>query len=146
MTGLSLVILFSAPHRIHKPPAMLKFLRLLIAASLLGLVAPGVGHAFSDTVPLRELPPEARQTLALIKQGGPFPHARKDGSVFGNFEKRLPPRPRGYYREYTVPTPGVKHRGPRRIVAGEGARGDVRTSAEYYYTADHYKTFRRIEE
>lgn len=124
---------------------MLKFIRpLLFAASLFGLIAPGVSGAFSNTVALRELPPEARQTLALIKQGGPFPHARKDGSVFGNFEKKLPLKPRGYYREYTVPTPGLSHRGPRRIVAGQGERGDVRTSGEYYYTADHYKTFRRI--
>ena len=88
---------------------------------------------------------EARQTLALIRAGGPFPY-RKDGSTFGNFEKRLPEKPRGYYREYTVPTPGENDRGARRIVAGEGPRGDVRTSGEYYYTGDHYRTFRRIRE
>ena len=125
---------------------MLKFIRpLLLAAGLLNLVAAGSANAFSNTVALRELPTEARQTLALIKQGGPFPYARKDGSVFLNFEKRLPLKPRGYYREYTVRTPGLSHRGPRRIVAGQGSAGDVRTSGEYYYTADHYKTFRRIE-
>ena len=99
-----------------------------------------------DTVAVGALPPEGRQTLQLIKQGGPFPHKKKDGSTFGNFEKRLPIQPRGYYREYTVPTPGLSHRGPRRIVAGRGSCGDVRCSGEYYYTADHYKTFRRIIE
>jgi ribonuclease T1 len=91
------------------------------------------------------LPGEARQTLALIKQGGPFPY-RKDGSVFGNFERRLPAQPRGYYREYTVPTPGSRDRGARRIVAGQGSTGDVRTSGEYYFTNDHYRSFRKIRE
>jgi ribonuclease T1 len=91
------------------------------------------------------LPPEARETLALIKAGGPFPY-RKDGTVFGNREKRLPLRERGYYREYTVKTPGSRDRGARRIVAGAGERGDVRASGEYYYTDDHYNSFRRIRE
>jgi ribonuclease T1 len=75
-------------------------------------------------------------TLALIAQGGPFPHD-KDGSVFSNREGRLPAQPRGYYREYTVPTPGAKNRGARRIVRGKGG--------ETYYTSDHYKTFTRID-
>jgi len=96
-------------------------------------------------VPVAELPKEARDTLALVKRGGPFPY-QKDGATFGNFEKRLPIRARGYYREYTVPTPGARDRGARRIVAGEGAGGDVRTSGEYYYSADHYRSFRRIRE
>jgi ribonuclease T1 len=91
------------------------------------------------------LPGEARQTLTLIKQGGPFPY-RKDGSVFGNYEQRLPARPRGYYREYTVPTPGSRNRGARRIVAGRGITGDVRTSGEYYFTNDHYRSFWKIRE
>lgn len=86
-------------------------------------------------IALSELPREARQTLELVKKGGPFPYER-DGIVFGNFEKRLPVKERGYYREYTVPTPGLKHRGARRIVAGRGG--------EYYYTDDHYESFRRI--
>ena len=106
----------------------------------------GYASAFSDSISVRELPPEGRETLTLIKQGGPFPYAKKDGSTFGNFEKRLPKQNRGYYREYTVPTPGLSHRGARRIVAGIGEKADVRTSAEYYYTADHYKSFRRIQE
>jgi ribonuclease T1 len=88
---------------------------------------------------------EARETLVLIQAGGPFPY-RKDGSVFGNREKRLPLKPRGYYREYTVRTPGSRDRGARRIVAGAGDRGDVRISGEYYYTDDHYGSFRRIRE
>jgi len=96
-------------------------------------------------IPAAALSAEARATLARIKTGGPFPYAR-DGSAFGNREKLLPPRKRGYYREYTVPTPGARDRGARRIVAGAGARGDVRASGEYYYADDHYNSFRRIRE
>jgi ribonuclease T1 len=96
-------------------------------------------------VAVTDLPPQARDTLALIKRGGPFPY-RKDGTTFQNREKRLPVRHRGYYREYTVRTPGSRDRGARRIVAGSGAGGDPTTSGEYYYTADHYETFRRIRE
>lgn len=92
-----------------------------------------------DGIRLAELPPEARQTLALIRRGGPFPHER-DGVIFGNFEKRLPLQKRGFYREYTVRTPGERSRGARRIVTG----GDP--PSVFYYTADHYRTFRRIEE
>ena len=99
-----------------------------------------------ESVRLSDLPPEARATLLLIKQGGPFPYPRKDGSTFGNFEKRLPERPRGHYREYTVPTPGSRDRGARRIVAGSGRTGDVTNSGEYYYSHDHYRSFRRIQE
>ncbi|MBC7205944.1 MAG: ribonuclease, partial [Methyloversatilis sp.] len=88
----------------------------------------------SPEVELAQLPPEAAQTLALIRQGGPFPYNR-DGVVFHNRERRLPMQKRGYYREYTVPTPGLNHRGARRIVAGSGVDGDVRNSGEYWYTA-----------
>ena len=98
------------------------------------------------SVQLGNLPPESRVTLALIKRGGPFPYPRKDGSTFGNFEKRLPEQPRGYYREYTVPTPGSRDRGARRIVAGSVLIGNVATSGEYYYSHDHYRSFRRIQE
>jgi ribonuclease T1 len=93
--------------------------------------------AFVSETSTSALPAEARQTLALIKAGGPFPY-QQDGSVFGNREGLLPKRERGYYREYTVKTPGAKDRGARRIVAGRGA--------EYYYTDDHYRSFRRIIE
>ncbi len=84
-----------------------------------------------------ELPPEARATLQRINQGGPFPYAR-DGVVFGNYEHALPQQPRGYYHEYTVETPGAHNRGARRIVCG--------VLPECYYSADHYRTFRRIQE
>ena len=83
------------------------------------------------------LPAEAIETLALIQRGGPFPY-RKDGTTFQNRERLLPARPRGYYREYTVPTPGSRDRGARRIVSG-GDPPEV-----FYYTADHYRSFREI--
>ena len=91
----------------------------------------------AETLYQSQLPLEARQTLALIKSGGPFPYER-DGVVFGNFEKLLPKEPRGFYREYTVQTPGLRHRGARRIVAG-GNPPKV-----FYYTEDHYRSFQRI--
>lgn len=81
------------------------------------------------------LPPEALRTLALIERGGPFPY-RQDGSVFGNREGRLPAKPRGYYREYTVDTPGLDHRGARRIVTGGSP------PRAWYYSEDHYESFR----
>jgi len=93
--------------------------------------------AVAGEVRMSELPPEARETLELIRKGGPFPYA-KDGAVFGNREGALPREKRGYYREYTVKTPHVRNRGGRRIIWGAGG--------EYYYTADHYNTFRRIRE
>ena len=99
------------------------------------LVACSAALAFSGSVRVEELPPEARRTLALIDAGGPFPYAR-DGAVFANRERRLPPREQGYYREYTVKTPGMRDRGPRRIVAGR--------DGDHYYSDDHYRTFRRI--
>jgi ribonuclease T1 len=83
-----------------------------------------------------DLTPEGRETLELIDAGGPFPHPGKDGSTFGNFEGLLPDHPRGYYSEYTVPTPGESDRGARRIVAGDGG--------ELYWTVDHYESFERI--
>ncbi len=84
------------------------------------------------------LPPEAHDTIAMIQRGGPFPH-RQDGSVFGNREGRLPRKPRGWYREYTVDTPGLSHRGARRIVTG----GDP--PREWYYSDDHYDSFRAFD-
>lgn len=94
----------------------------------------------SDPVSLAELPPEAQQTERLIRAGGPFPYT-KDGTTFGNRERLLPRRDRGYYREYTVPSPGSRNRGARRIVCG----GDPPVKPEVcYYTEDHYASFRRI--
>ena len=118
------------------------FVTLVLAACLGSAAARQNYDAAIDSVALSSLPPEAHRTLQLIKQGGPFPYPRKDGSTFGNFEKRLPHQPRGYYREYTVPTPGSRDRGARRIIAGNPPE----TSGEYYYTDDHYRSFRRIKE
>lgn len=92
------------------------------------------------TVAVGDLPAEARQTLALIREGGPYPY-EKDGTVFGNYERKLPRQRRGYYTEYTVKTPRVRSRGARRIIAG----GRDGRPTEFYYTDDHYQTFRRIE-
>lgn len=110
--------------------------RLWLVAFVL-LLASLAGLAQATEVALADLPPEARTTLRLIEQGGPFPY-RRDGVVFGNYERRLPLRPRGHYREYTVPTPGARDRGARRIVTGD--------HGERYYTDDHYRTFRRIRQ
>ena len=117
-------------------------LRLLVTFLLAACLGSAAARESLDSVSLSTLPPEARHTLRLIRQGGPFPFPRKDGSTFGNFEKRLPQKPRGYYREYTVPTPGARDRGARRIIAGSPPE----TSGEYYYTDDHYRSFRRIQE
>uniref|UniRef100_A0AAU2VD37 Ribonuclease N n=1 Tax=Streptomyces sp. NBC_00003 TaxID=2903608 RepID=A0AAU2VD37_9ACTN len=87
------------------------------------------------TVPAAQLPPEARQTLKLIDKGGPFPYS-KDGVVFGNFEKLLPQQKRGYYHEYTVQNPKSRDRGAWRIVTGQGK--------EFYWTDDHYKSFKAV--
>lgn len=84
------------------------------------------------------LPPEAHETLRLIARGGPFPY-RQDGVVFGNREGHLPDRPNGYYHEYTVVTPGAPTRGTRRIITGGTPPQD------WYYTDDHYRSFRRID-
>jgi ribonuclease T1 len=91
-------------------------------------------------VALSELPVEARQTDQLIRKGGPFAYA-KDGSVFGNRERLLPANARGYYREYTVKTPGARDRGARRIVCG-GSQPTMPDAC--YYTGDHYASFARI--
>ncbi len=96
-----------------------------------------------NTMHVSQLPVQGREVLGLIHAGGPFA-SRRDGIVFGNREGILPRRPRGYYAEYTVPTPGERTRGARRIIAARGDTGDFRNSGEYYYTDDHYQSFRRI--
>ena len=112
-----------------------------VLAGMFALLPPAVaGESATVKAPLQEiaageLPAQAQETIALIRKGGPYPHER-DGIVFGNFEKLLPLKERGYYREYTVRTPGTKGRGARRIVAGRGG--------ELYYTDDHYQSFKRI--
>ncbi len=122
--------------------------KLALAITIAGLLASG-GAAFGRgpaaedslvTVQLATLPSEAWQTEELIRKGGPFAYA-KDGSVFGNREQLLPTGPRGYYREYTVKTPGARDRGARRIVCG----GSQPTKPDAcYYTGDHYASFARI--
>ncbi|MCL2310036.1 MAG: hypothetical protein FWC42_07135 [Proteobacteria bacterium] len=94
----------------------------------------------TETASVPQLPPEARKTLSLIYQGGPFSYSR-DGIVFSNREKQLPTKPHGYYREYTVPTPGAVDRGARRIVCGGRKPSEPDLC---YYTADHYRSFRLI--
>jgi ribonuclease T1 len=124
-------------------PSLRRPTRALIALVLasLGTMAlaketPGLGADVS----LASLPVEARKTEQLIHSGGPFPYA-KDGVVFGNYEKRLPRHPRGWYHEYTVPTPGARNRGARRIICG----GNPPTEPEAcFYTEDHYNSFHRI--
>ncbi|HVE06141.1 MAG TPA: ribonuclease [Paraburkholderia sp.] len=109
-----------------------------------GLVPAAFGRDLAPaagTVAMAQLPPEAVKTLNLIASGGPYPY-EKDGVVFGNRERLLPPRQRGYYHEYTVPTPRARNRGARRIVCG----GPLRRTDNCYYSDDHYASFNRIIE
>lgn len=133
---------------------MLRTAALRVAQSLLSVslalavtspadeaVARGLFSGSSENaIAAADLPLQGQRTYALILQGGPFPHD-KDGSVFGNRERLLPREKRGYYREYTVETPGARNRGARRIVCG-GAR--VKLPDVCYYTSDHYSSFRMI--
>ncbi len=109
------------------------------------VVATQSGREVVATPSIAELPglaqvAEAERAAVVvvhaINAGGPFAYPGKDGSVFGNYERLLPIQPRGYYTEYTVPTPGDRSRGARRIVAGR--------AADMYYTRDHYRTFVRL--
>ena len=127
-TGLALML--GAAFALASPSALAR------KAPEVGTTAPGF-----ETCTLADLPRDGRTTYCRILQGGPF-SSDKDGSVFGNRERILPRQSRGYYREYTVPTPGSRDRGARRIVAGSPPE----TSGEYYYTDDHYRSFRRIKE
>jgi ribonuclease T1 len=106
--------------------------RVLLALVVLALAFSMLGRA---TIPPAERA-QLNATLSLIQRGGPFPY-KQDGSIFSNREKLLPKKPRGYYREYTVPTPGARNRGARRVVRGK--------AGETWYTRDHYKTFVRID-
>jgi hypothetical protein len=127
---------------------MTKYLSLLLATLLFTLISfDNLFHSVEASpnrtliaqipvVSIEKLPPEAKKTLDLIKKGGPFPYDR-DGIVFRNREKILPVAPTGYYREYTVPTPGIRNRGARRIITGQ--------KREAYYTQDHYQSFYRIK-
>ncbi len=126
------------------------FLKLALTSALMSVAFTGLAPAKTQADPavgnpaivsLAELPRQGRETYERIRQGGPFPF-EKDGTVFFNREKLLPPAARGYWREYTVVTPGSRDRGARRIVCG----GPPRTPDACYYTADHYASFRKILE
>lgn len=120
---------------------MKSYLRQFLAVLMLGLsLTFSVFAQDSGSIKIQDLPREAQQTLQLIQQGGPFPYD-KDGSVFGNYERQLPKRPRGFYHEYTVKTPYARNRGARRIIAGGGRP----SYQEFYYTADHYASFKRVK-
>lgn len=116
---------------------------LMLAALATGAEARGwfgTGKPAQESIALSDLPVQGQRTYEAILNGGPFRY-EKDGTVFGNRERLLPPARRGHYREYTVATPGSRDRGARRIVCG----GEQRTTPEVcWYTADHYASFRRI--
>lgn len=99
-----------------------------------------VACAVGQSIAVQDLPKQGRDTLALIASGGPF-SSNRDGISFGNRERALPKAPRGYYREYTVRTPGVRSRGARRIVCG----GDQRATDTCFYSDDHYQSFKCIQ-
>lgn len=118
-----------------------------VLAAVLGIIAvqarapnAPISGTSTASVVVTGLPPQGQDVMSQIRQGGPFRYD-KDGSVFGNRERLLPGEKRGYYREYTVPTPGLDHRGARRIVCG-GFK--PRTPEACYYTEDHYNSFRLI--
>lgn len=110
---------------------------LLLCAAATGFAQSPAPAGTIPDVAVAALPAEAHEVLALIRAGGPYPYKR-DGITFHNRERLLPLQPKGYYREFTVPTPGLKHRGAKRIIAGRGG--------EFYYTADHYRSFQRIRQ
>jgi ribonuclease T1 len=113
---------------------------MLSICTFLVQASPATEAQTSPTLSVTDLPREGQEMYQLIRKGGPFPH-EKDGTVFGNRERILPRETRGFYREYTVRTPGVKHRGARRIVCG----GQIpRNPQTCYYTQDHYASFRMI--
>ena len=115
-------------------------MRSVLAAAIMAVALPALALSLPE-IGVRDLPKEGREVLAKIRAGGPFAYER-DGVVFGNREGLLPREVRGYYREYTVPTPGARNRGARRIVCG----GPKKSPEVCYYTADHYNSFARIRE
>jgi ribonuclease T1 len=126
--------------RLRRPQLALIALVVAVAIGYAINAARSDGHhdtgLRSGTVALSTLPPQAADTVHLIQSGGPFRY-RQDGAIFNNAEHRLPAEPRGYYHEYTVPTPGSPDRGARRIITGQ--------NGDFYYTSDHYETFRRVD-
>jgi ribonuclease T1 len=109
----------------------------VVAVALIGgAIDEDDGSSDLEVVQLDELPPEVGETIGLIRADGPYPYD-EDGVVFGNREDQLPDQPTGYYREYTVETPGSSDRGPRRVITGE--------AGEVYYTEDHYASFVEVD-
>ncbi len=123
--------------RVRRP--LLALIALVVALAIgYGIDAARSEHPTATaTVALSSLPPQVAETVRLVERGGPFPYPRNDGVVFHNDEHRLPAEPEGYYHEYTVPTPGSPDRGPRRVITGR--------HREFYYTADHYQHFVRVD-
>jgi len=121
-------------------PAMLAIIAF-VACFGAALAAAKPPSPAPSEVRLDALPSEAREAMERIRSGGPLLYER-DGVVFGNRERLLPPRPRGYYHEYTVKTPGVRTRGARRIVCG----GAIAATSECYYSDDHYRSFKKIRQ
>jgi ribonuclease T1 len=136
----------SGPSQRSTPPRALPRAQshgLIVWVCALAFLAVAVEARTTSVAPtevaLADLPKEAREVYALVGKGGPFQFER-DGVVFGNFEKLLPAKPRGYYHEYTVRTPGVRSRGGRRLVCG----GKATAPDACYYSDDHYRSFRKI--
>ena len=126
---------------------MTREIRRVLAAGVAALsllaaspsLAQNKACAMFPAIAVRELPKQGQDTLALIDAGGPFA-SNRDGIVFGNRERMLPTEKSGFYREYTVRTPGVKNRGARRIVCA----GSQRAASQCYYSDDHYQSFKCI--
>lgn len=133
------------PNSLTRIAAAIGGAALATGAAYLGLSNTDVGQdtnegasKSSDTCPVASLPKEADRVIDAILSGGPYEHPGDDGSHFGNYEHLLPNQSSNYYREFTVDTPGVHHRGERRIVVGGGTKTDPDT---WYYTDDHYESF-----
>ncbi len=136
--------LFQLPTLSRVPARRTKMGVAVVLCVFAGLAFTAFARTTPATVPevaLSDLPKEAQEVHALVGNGGPFPFDR-DGVVFGNREQLLPAKPRGYYHEYTVRTPGVRSRGGRRLVCG----GKLRAPDACYYTDDHYRSFRKIRQ
>lgn len=134
IAAVAVLVLGLAANHVLQRPARPHFAPALTAAPAPAPMADASLRDAPRTLP-GFLPPQARDTIARIQRGGPFPH-RQDGTLFGNREQRLPPRAHGYYREYTVETPGAADRGARRIIVGGNP------PQAWYYTSDHYQSFR----